>query len=370
MDRRRFLLASLAATVCAPLAGAAQPAKLVRLGVLVFGTPETDAFPAIRRGLSALGYVEGRNIVFEHRYADGRPERLADLAIDLVRSKPDVIIATGGDVAPFAKRATRTIPIVMISSADPVEGGLVASLAQPGGNVTGVTLVSSDLAGKRLQFLKEAAPTVTRVAVLWNPDHPDNELLATQTAGRALGVHVQSLEVRGRDDFTDAFARAIRERMQAVVVVSSRLMSLNRARILELAAQNRVAARVRMGPVGGGGWPAELRTRSRGCDPQLGHLRRPHPQRREASRYSGRATDQVRAGDQPESRQGGRAHAPAVAAGEGGSGDRVAAVAAQAARSVMMCRDLKQRPQHVSFLTRVASTRDPQRVTVSWSLHG
>ena len=252
MDRRRFLLASLAATACAPLAGAAQPPKLVRLGVLVFGTPETDAFPAIRRGLSALGYVEGRNIVFEHRYADGRPERLADLAIDLVRSKPDVIIATGGDVAPFAKRATRTIPIVMISSADPVEGGLVASLAQPGGNVTGVTLVSSELAGKRLQFLTEAAPTVTRVAVLWNPDHPDNELLATQTAGRALGVHVQSLEVRGRDDFTDAFARAIRERMQAVVVVSSRLMSLNRARILELAAQNRLLLVSGWGP-----WAAE-----------------------------------------------------------------------------------------------------------------
>ena len=252
MDRRRFLLASLAATVCAPLAGAAQPAKLARLGVLVFGTPETDAFPAIRLGLSALGYVEGRNIVFEHRYADGRPERLADLAVDLVRSRPDVIIATGGDVAPFAKRATRTIPIVMISSADPVEAGLVASLAQPGGNVTGVTFVSSDLAGKRLQFLKEAAPAVTRVAVLWNPDHPDNELLATQTAGRALGVHVQSLEVRGRDDFTDAFARAIRERMQAVVVVSSRLMSLNRARILDLAAQNRLLLVSGWGP-----WAAE-----------------------------------------------------------------------------------------------------------------
>jgi len=252
MDRRRFLLASLAATVCAPLAGAAQPAKLARLGVLVFGTPETDAFPAIRLGLSALGYVEGRNIVFEHRYADGRPERLADLAVDLVRSRPDVIIATGGDVAPFAKRATRTIPIVMISSADPVEAGLVASLAQPGGNVTGVTFVSSDLAGKRLQFLKEAAPAVTRVAVLWNPDHPDNELFATQTAGRALGVHIQSLEVRGRDDFTDAFARAIRERMQAVVVVSSRLMSLNRARILELAAQNRLLLVSGWGP-----WAAE-----------------------------------------------------------------------------------------------------------------
>jgi putative ABC transport system substrate-binding protein len=252
MDRRRFLVTSLAGAVCAPFVAEAQPAKIARLGVLVFGTPDTDAFPAIRRGLGALGYVEGRNILFEHRYAEGRPERLADLAIDLVRSKPDVIIAAGGDVAPFAKRATGTIPIVMITSADPVQGGLVASLAHPGGNVTGVTFVSSDLAGKRLQFLKEAAPAVTRVAVLWNPDHPDSEFPATQAAGRSLGVHVQSLEVRGRDDFTGAFAAANRERMDAVVVVSSRLMSLSRPRILALAAQNRLLLVSGWGP-----WAAE-----------------------------------------------------------------------------------------------------------------
>ena len=252
MDRRHFLVTSVVGTVCAPLTAGAQPVKIPRVGVLVFGTPETDAFPVIRRGLGALGYVEGRNIVFEHRYAEGRPEQLADLAIDLVRSKPDLIIAAGGDVAPFAKRATTTIPIVMITSADPVQGGLVASLAHPGGNVTGLTFVSSDLAGKRLQFLKEAAPAVTRAAVLWNPDHPDNEFKATQAAGRALGMHVQSLEVRGRDDFAAAFVAANRERMEAVVVVSSRLMTLNRPRILELAAQNRLLLVSGWGP-----WAAE-----------------------------------------------------------------------------------------------------------------
>jgi hypothetical protein len=128
----------------------------------------------------------------------------------------------------------------MVTSADPVQGGLVTSLAHPGGNVTGVTFVSSDLAGKRLQFLKEAAPAVTRVAVLWNPDHPDGEFPATLAAGRSLGVQVHSLEVRGRDDLASAFAAAIRERMEAVIVVSSRLMTLNRARILDLAAQNRL----------------------------------------------------------------------------------------------------------------------------------
>jgi putative ABC transport system substrate-binding protein len=240
MERRAFLAILGGGLLATPLAADAEPTKIARVGVLLFGTPETDAFPAIRRGLGALGYVEGVNILFEHRYAEGRPERLSDLASDLVRAKPDLIIAAGGDVAPFARRATATIPIVMITSADPVQGSLVASLARPGGNVTGVTFVSSDLAAKRLQFLKEAAPGVTRAAVLWNPDHPDGEFAATLAAGRSLGVQVQSLEVRGRDDFVGAFAAANRERMEAVVVVSSRLMTLNRPRILDLAAQNRL----------------------------------------------------------------------------------------------------------------------------------
>jgi len=252
MDRRAFIGTLGGGLLAAPLAAGAQQAKIARLGVLLFGTPDTDTFPAIRLGLGALGYVEGRNILFEHRYAEGRPERLPDLASDLVRSKPDLIIAAGGDVAPFAKRATGTIPIVVITSADPVQGGLVASLARPGGNVTGLTFVSSDLAGKRLQFLKEAAPGVARVAVLWNPDHPDGEFPATLAAGRSLGVQVQSIEVRGRDDFAGAFAAANRERREAVIVVSSRLMTLNRARILDLAAQNRLLLASGWGP-----WAAE-----------------------------------------------------------------------------------------------------------------
>jgi putative ABC transport system substrate-binding protein len=257
MSRRRFIAGVVLAMtpLDAPASAQeykAQPATITRVGVLLLGTPDTDAFPAIRRGLGALGYLEGRNIVFELRYAEGRPERLPDLASDLVRSKPHLIIAAGGDVAPFAKRATAIIPIVMITSADPVQGGLVASLARPGGNVTGVTFVSADLAAKRLQFLKEAAPGVTRVAVLWNPDHPDGEFPATQGAGRSLGVQVQSLEVRNRDDLANAFAAASRERMEAVIVVSSRLMTLNRARILDLAAQSRVLLVSGWGP-----WAAE-----------------------------------------------------------------------------------------------------------------
>jgi putative ABC transport system substrate-binding protein len=251
MNRRTFVT-GLGAVLAAPLGAEAQQTKMARLGVLRFGTPDTDAFPIIRRGLEVLGYVEGRSIVFEHRYAEGKPERLPDLARDLVRSKPDLIIAAGGDVAPFAQRATATIPIVMITSADPVQGGLVSRFARPGGNVTGVTFVSSELAGKRLQLLKEAAPGLARVAVLWNPDHPDDEFQATQAAGRSLGVHVESLEVRRPDDIADAFVAANRERMNAVIVASSRLMTLNRARILNLAAQNRLLVASGWGP-----WAAE-----------------------------------------------------------------------------------------------------------------
>ena len=251
MDRRAFL--GILALFAAPSAGWAQPARLARLGVLLYGTPDTDAFPVIRRGLAALGYIEGQNVHFEHRFAEGRPERLPGLASDLVRAQPDLILAAGGDVAPFATRATTSIPIVMITSADPVQGGLVASLARPGGNVTGVTFVSSDLAGKRLQFLKEAAPGVTRVAVLWNPDHPDGEFPATLAAGRSLGVHVQSLEVRRPDDLAGAFATASRERMEAVAVASSRLMTLNRVRILDLAVQHRLLLVSGWGPWAAGG---------------------------------------------------------------------------------------------------------------------
>jgi ABC-type uncharacterized transport system substrate-binding protein len=246
--KRRAFVTGLGLVLASALPLDAQHAKMPRFGVLLFGTPDTDAFPIIRAALEALGYVEGRNIAFEHRYAEGQPDRLPVLASDLVRLKPDLIIAVGGDVAPFAKRATATIPIVMITSADPVQGGLVTTFARPGGNVTGVTFVSSELAGKRLQLLKEAAPALTRVGVLWNPNHPDGEFPATQAAGRLLGVQVESLEVRRPDDLTGALASANRQRMDALVVVSSRLMTLNRARILELAARNRLLLASGWGP--------------------------------------------------------------------------------------------------------------------------
>jgi len=162
-----------------------------RLGVLLFGTPATDPnLAAFVAGLRDLGYVEGRNLVLEYRNSEGRPERVRDLAVEVVSLKPDVIVVLGGDMVPFVKEATSTIPVVMLTSQDPVEAGVVASFARPGGNVTGVAFVSSETAGKRLQFLKESVPSLARVAVLWNPDHPDPEYRDIAAAGRRLGIRV------------------------------------------------------------------------------------------------------------------------------------------------------------------------------------
>ena len=154
--------------------------------------------------------------------------------------KPAVIFALGGDVAPFAKSATTSIPIVVWTSNDPVESGLVASMSRPGGNVTGITLIYDELAGKTLGFLKEAAPAISRVAVLWNPDHADPEFRETKRAAVALGLQLQSLEVRRPDDFDGAFNAALGARVEGLVIISSRLMSRQRQQIAEFAAKNRI----------------------------------------------------------------------------------------------------------------------------------
>ena len=191
MKRRQLLSLLGGAAVVWPVAGLAQRSPAPRVWVLLYGTPETEPnYGSFRRGLRELGYVEGKTIVLDARSAESKPERLPVLARELVATKPNLIYVLGGDVAPFVRSATSTIPIVMAVSNDPVQSGLVASLARPGGNVTGVTFVSSDLAAKRLQFLREIAPQLARVAVLWNPDHVDPEYREIQIAGRALDVQV------------------------------------------------------------------------------------------------------------------------------------------------------------------------------------
>ena len=224
-----------------PLAQGQPSAKVPRLGVLVFSTPSTEPnLLAFVAGLRDLGYVEGRSVVFEYRYAEGHPERFRDIALELAALHPDVIAVLGGDLVPYAKDATKSIPVVMLTSNNPVEAGIVESFSRPGRNITGVAFISAETAGKRLQFLKEAAPSLTRVAVLWNPDHPDGEYRDTEAAARRLGMQVQSLEARGPEDFERAFDVAIRARAEALMVVSSRLMNINRPRLIEFASKQRI----------------------------------------------------------------------------------------------------------------------------------
>jgi ABC-type uncharacterized transport system substrate-binding protein len=248
MNRRRFLLTSLAGALAAPLAAEAQQhsGKVVRIGFLspVSSTTAPHVLEAFRQGLRDLGYVEGQNTVVEYRWAEGRAEPLPVLAAELVGLKVDVIVASGTLGPLAAKSATKTIPIVMASAGDPVGTGLVASLARPGGNVTGLSTLTPELGGKRLQLVKEVLPGVSRVAVLWNAANPYTVLLVreTEAAARTLGVQTQSLEVRGPDDFENVLPAAISGGAGALIVVDDPLTVSNRMRIANFAARNRLPA--------------------------------------------------------------------------------------------------------------------------------
>jgi ABC-type uncharacterized transport system substrate-binding protein len=241
MKRREFITLIGGAAATWPLAAGAQRSASARLGVLLYSNPTADPLPRqVLRGLSDLGYVEGRNISLTYRYAEGSVERLPDLAAELVQLKPDLILAIGGDVAPIAKKATPSIPIVFISSADPEQLGLVASLARPGGNATGVTLLQDELASKRLEILKEAVPRISEVAFIWNPDHPDNEQREAQRAAQALGVRLHLIAVRRSGELDAGFRAANEVRADSLYVVSSRHTALNIARFVDFATRMRL----------------------------------------------------------------------------------------------------------------------------------
>jgi putative tryptophan/tyrosine transport system substrate-binding protein len=244
------LIALLAVFLLAvPLAAEAQQAaKLARIGYL---SPNLAASPhrheAFRQGLRDLGYVEGRNVVIESRDAEGKDERLPTLAAELVALKVDVIVAAGTPATLAAKQATRTIPIVFAVAADPVTSGLVANLARPGGNVTGLSILAPELVGKCLEQLKQAVPGVRRVAVLWHSgglgERTEKDMLkAAEVAARALGVRPQFVEARGPDDFDRAFSDMTRARADALTVLTSVMFLSERRRLVELAAQNRLPA--------------------------------------------------------------------------------------------------------------------------------
>jgi putative tryptophan/tyrosine transport system substrate-binding protein len=240
--RRRFLTVLGATALTIPLRALAQQPQgtIPRIGMLLFNSPQIDPIAPLLEGLQTMGYVVGKTIIIEYRYAEGKNERLPGLAADLVQLKPDLIFAYGGDVAPHVKKATSSIPIVALVSNDPVQSGLVASVGRPGGNVTGVTLIYDELAGKVLELLKEAVPNILRVAVLWNPNHADPEFRETQRAAAAHGIQLQSLEVRQPDDFDIAFEAATRERAEGLIIVSTRLLLQQRQKIVDFGAKNRI----------------------------------------------------------------------------------------------------------------------------------
>jgi putative tryptophan/tyrosine transport system substrate-binding protein len=245
--RRRELVAVFCGLATWPLAARAQqPGKVYSIAFLTAGASGagTPALPAFLEALRQLGWIEGKNIIFEYRYGENRPDRLPDLAAELARLQVDVIVAAGTLAPIAAKRATTAIPIVMTSAGDPLGSGLVASLARPGGSVTGLSLMVSDLAGKRLELLKDLLPRMLRVAVLWdaaNP-YPAQVFRETKSAAGILGLEVQSLEVRGPDDFNSVFEAARQQKPDALVTVEDPLTVGYRKQIADFTAGNRLPA--------------------------------------------------------------------------------------------------------------------------------
>jgi len=244
--RRAFILAAAAwpALAWTGAVRAQAPVKVRRIGLLSQYSPSDTAplHQAFRLGLRDLGWVEGKNISIEYRYAEGGADRLPDLAADLVRLKVDVIVASASSASLAAQKATRAIPIVMASGGDPVAGGLVESLARPGGNVTGLSQMTTEMAGKRLELLKEIVPKLSRVAVLWDPQIAGSTLTwkEIQLAARQLGIQLQSLEVRSPNDFDQAFADATRARAGALFITQAPVITTNLKRIAGLAAKSRL----------------------------------------------------------------------------------------------------------------------------------
>ena len=241
ISRRRFVIAWLAALVL-PRAGAAQ--STARIGILSPFSASVAApwHEAFRQSLRALGWVEGQNIMIEYRYANGKNAHLPELAAELVRLKVGVLVTSIGTDAAIAKSATTSIPIVMASAGDPVAGGLVASLARPGGNITGLTQMAPELAGKRLELLRQIVPNLSRVAVMWYPRGTTSPLSwkELQAPAHELGIRLQSLEAQSTADFPKAFHEATTARAGAVLVLPDPLFAGNLKRIAELATKARL----------------------------------------------------------------------------------------------------------------------------------
>jgi putative tryptophan/tyrosine transport system substrate-binding protein len=233
------------ALLAAPLAiGAQGPGKVPRIGYVFARVSSADQrlWDAARQGLRELGYVEGQNITLEVRWAEGRTDRLPELVAELVRSKVDVLVVATTPAALAAKNATRTIPVVFVAVGEAVESGLVANLARPGGNLTGLTLLNAEISGKRLELLKESLPRISRVAVLTNPGNPIHTVFwrQTLTAAKTLGLKLQPIQVRASEDFEEAFQAATSGRADALLAFDDSLTVGYRTRLVALAAKHRL----------------------------------------------------------------------------------------------------------------------------------
>ena len=247
MDRRTVMVALAGSLLAAPFASHAQkPAKVWRIGFLSGGPRPADGAPpaALRQALEELGYVDGKNVTYTGRWAEAKIARLPGLAAELVGLEVDLLLTAGGPAAQAAKQATSTIPVVFIAAGDVLGTGLVTSLARPGGNVTGITDPATELSAKRLGILKEAVPSATRVAVLWNTNDRAMTLRygEVEKAARVLRVTVQPLGVREPDDIDAALSTMARERPDALFLVSDALTNVNRKRILDFAAAHHIPA--------------------------------------------------------------------------------------------------------------------------------
>ena len=243
MDRRAFVAALLGA-LATPVLRAQRGHPPVQLGFLRIVAPPKIYIDALKQGLRDRGYIPGRDVVIQYRFADDREGQLDELAKELVERKVAIILVAGNQATRAARKATRTIPIVMAVVNDPVASGFVTSLARPGGNITGTTLLSSALAGKRLELLKQVLPKVSRVAVLLNKDNPAHAVAWKETldGAKTLGIDVQPFEVQGAAMLDEAFAGMVKGRVDALVLLEDAMFATERARIAALAAKTRLPA--------------------------------------------------------------------------------------------------------------------------------
>jgi putative tryptophan/tyrosine transport system substrate-binding protein len=244
MDKRSITFAVSALLFALCIGAEAQQAKVARIGFLGNSTSELEAnlIGPFREGLRELGYIEGKNIAIEWRWAEGKYERFPGLIAELIGSKAELIVTAGTPASLAVKKATTTIPLVMIAVGDPVGSGLIASLAHSGGNVTGLTSISPELDGKRLELLREVVPNISHVAVMWNPTSPLQVVAekATRAAAQPMGIRILSLGVHADEQFDHAFATIRKEKPGALLVLADRLFLHNRARIMEFAIHNRL----------------------------------------------------------------------------------------------------------------------------------